>query len=193
MLALVLLLAAAQSTCSPDAQQLLRVAAERAEQPDLIPAINTLQDPVARGCGDAEIARLYLRGLVDAREAFRQGALPSSLVPVRTAIDALDQIARGQPGPAEVARLMLQAAAAAAQSERGEMALYLAHADSMDALLRAAGKPALPVLTVAEVSGELWLQLYSYDEAEAAFKAAARQVGQTPRVVAGLARIAAAR
>src|SRR5690348_6322796 len=113
MLALILLLAA-QAPCSPDAQQLLRVAAERAEQPDLTPALNTLQDAAAGGCADAQIAAIYLRGLVDAREAFRQGALSSTLAPVRAAIESLERISQGQPGPAEIARLMLQAAAAAA-------------------------------------------------------------------------------
>jgi hypothetical protein len=169
------------------------VASDRAQQPDVTSAIEALRAAAAVGCRDGEIGALYLRGLVDAREAFRQGAPPASLVPVRAAIEALERIAQGQAGPAEIARLMLQAAAAGAQSERDEMGLYLEHAERMDALLRGAGQPSAPVLTTAEVSGELWLQVHRYDDAEAAFMRAASQVGQTPRVVAGLARVAAAR
>jgi hypothetical protein len=193
MLALVFLLAAAQAPCSPEARQLVSIASERAEAPDLTAAIDALHAAAAQGCSDAEIGELYLRGLVGAREAFRQGAPPSSLVLVNAAIAALEQIAQSQPGPAEIARLMLHAAAAAAQSERDEMALYLEHAEGMDALLREAGQPAAPVLTVAEISGELWLQVHRYDDARAAFMKAATQVGMTPRVAAGLARVEAAR
>src|SRR6266542_5693417 len=123
MLALVFLLAAAQAPCSPQARQLMSTASERAEEPDLAAAIDALRIASAQGCGDAEIGVLYLRGLVDAREAFRQGGPPASLVPVNAAIDALEQIAQNQPGPAEIALLMLRASAAAAQSERDEMAL----------------------------------------------------------------------
>ena len=86
----------------------------------------------AAGCAEADVAALYLRGLVDARAAFLQGGTPASLTPVREAIEALGRLADNQPGPAEIARLMLQAAAAAAQSERGEMALYLEHATQME-------------------------------------------------------------
>jgi hypothetical protein len=42
-----------------------------------------------------------------------------------------------------------------------------------------------------EVAGDLWLQLYGYDEARAAYLRAAAYLGMTPRVKAGLDRIAA--
>jgi hypothetical protein len=88
---------------------------------------------------------------------------------------------------------MLNAAAAASQSERDEMALYLEHAERMETLLRATRQPAAPVLSVAEVAGELWLQVHRYDDAHAAFTRAESEVGKTPRVVAGLARAAVRR
>lgn len=193
MVGLVLLLIAAQTPCPPDAQQLVWTAAARAQEADLSPSANALREAASRGCTDAEVGALYLRGLVEARDAFRQGAPPDSLVTVHTAIASLERLGQGRPGPAEIARLMLRAAAAAAQSERDEMALYLDHAERMDALLRATGQPAAPVLSAAEISGELWLQVHRYEDAHAAFTTAARQVGQTPRVVAGLARAAARR
>ena len=193
MVGLVLVLIAAQAPCPPDARQLVWTAAARAQQPDLSPAADALRDAASRGCADAEVGALYLRGLVDARDAFRQGAPPESLVSVHEAIASLEQLGQGRPGPAEIARLMLRAAAAAAQSERDEMALYLEHAERMDGLLRATGQPAAPVLSAAEISGELWLQVHRYQDAHAAFTRAASQVGQTPRVVAGLARASVGR
>lgn len=193
MVGLLLFLIAAQAPCPPDAQQLMWTAAARAQEPDLSPSADGLREAASRGCADAEAGALYLRGLIDARDAFRKGAPPESLVSVHTAVASLERLGQGRPGPAEVARLMLRAAAAAAQTERDEMALYLAHAERMDGLLRATGLPAAPVLSAAEISGELWLQVHRYDDAHAAFTRAESQVGRTPRVVAGLARASARR
>ena len=191
--ALVLFLMAAQAPCPADAQALVSQAVARAQEPDLSVAADALRDAASRGCLDADVGAVYLRGLIDAKNAFRQGAPPESLVSVHTAIASLERLGQGRPGPAEVAQLMLRAAAAAAQSERDEMALYLEHAERIDALLRATGQPAAPILSAAEVSGELWLQVHRYEDAHAAFTKAASQVGMTPRVVAGLARAASAR
>lgn len=191
--AFLFLLMAAQAPCPPDARALVSQAAARVQDPDLTAAADALRDAASRGCADAEIGAVYLRGLIDAKEAFRQGAPPESLFAVHNAIASLERLGQGRPGPAEVARLMLRAAAAASQSERDEMALYLDHAERIDTLLRASGQPAAPLLSAAEISGELWLQVHRYDDAYAAFTRAAGQVGMTPRVVAGLARAAAAR
>ena len=191
--ALVLFLMAAQAPCPADAQALVSQAVARAQDPDLSSAADALRDAASRGCADADVGATYLRGLIDAKDAFRQGAPPESLVSVHNAIASLERIAQDKPGPAEIARLLLRAAAAAAQSERDEMALYLDQAERMDGLLRAAGQPAAPILSAAEISGELWLQVHRYEDARAAFTRAASQVGMTPRVVAGLARAAAAR
>src|SRR5688572_17349765 len=117
MVGLVLVLIAAQTPCPPDGQQLIWTAAARAQEPDLSPSADALRDAVSRGCADAEVGALYLQGLVDARDAFRQGAPPESLVSVHKAIASLERLGQGRPGPAEIARLILHAAAAAAQSE----------------------------------------------------------------------------
>jgi hypothetical protein len=193
MVALVFLMLAVQTPCPPDAQALVSAASSRAQEADLSAAAEGFRAAATRGCADADVAAVYLRGLIDAHEAFRLGAPPESLTSVHHAIASLERLAAGRPGPADIARLVLHAAAAAAQSERDEMALDLEHAERMDALLRATGQPAAPVLTVAEVAGELWLQVHRYQDAHAAFTRAAVQAGMTPRVVAGLARAAAAR
>lgn len=191
MAALVLLLLAAQATCPPDAQALVPAAFEHAQEFDVSGAADRLRHAVESGCSDVEVDALYVRGLVDAREAFRQGAPPAALASVHAGIDALQVIARNRPGRAEIARLVLQAAAAAAQSERGEMALYLDQAMRMEGLQRAAGQPGAPIISASEVAGDLWLQIFGYAEARVAFMRAADEGVTTLGVMRGLARTAA--
>ena len=188
---LALLIALAQTPCPPDATKLMAEASVRAEAFDLSGAANRMRMAASLGCAGAEIAALYLRGLVDAREAFRQGAPPESLAPVRTAIASLQSITQGRPGSAEIARLLLQAAAAAAQSERDEMALYLDAASQMETRQRAAGQPGAPVLGSLEVAGDLWLQVYRYADARRSYMQASDEGRATLGVLAGLARTAA--
>jgi hypothetical protein len=138
--------------------------------------------------GASEIEALYLKGLADARAAFEQGAPPESLVPVREAIAALLKMSRERPGPAEIARLTLHAAAAGAQSERDEMAIYLDQATRMEILQLEAKQPGAPGISALETAGDLWLQAFRYDEAIKAYERAAQYVGETPRIRDGLAR-----
>ena len=136
----------------------------------------------------SEVEQLYLRGLAAAAEAYKQGGSEESLVAVREAIDALHGISRGRAGAAEIARLVLGAAAAAAQSEREEMGAYLTHATDMEVLQLAAGEAAAPGISALEAAGDLGLQVHRYDEAVRAYERAATYLGMTPRIAAGLAR-----
>jgi hypothetical protein len=172
----------------PCADAPFREATARVQAFDLAGAVASLGDPPASACADTEVAAAYLRGLAAALDAYKQGGSEESLLPVREAIDELERISAQRPGQAEVARLVLVAAAAAAQSEREEMGAFLTHALAMESLQLAAGQPGAPVLTAHEVAGELWLQVHRFDEARAAFARAAEQVGTTPRITAGLAR-----
>jgi hypothetical protein len=187
---LTVVLSILQAPCPPDAMSLVREGGIRADEFDLASAADRFRAAATEGCAQAEITALYLQGLVDAREAFRQGGAPASLAPVRRAIASLDALAKRRPGPAEIARLTLHGAAAAAQTERAEMRLYLESAMTMESLQRAAGQPSAPV-TAAEAAGDLWLQVHQYDDARRAYAAAEAQVGLTRRVAAGLARAAA--
>ena len=166
----------------------LTEAGERAAEFDLAGAANLLQSAVERGDTNARVAAVYVRGLIEAREAWRQGGSPESLAPVRQAISWLEAMAKGQPGSAEIARLMLQAAAAAAQSEREEMRLYLDTAIRMEALQRAAGMPGAPLVAAAESAGDLWLQVHRYEDARSAYDQAAERFGPSLRTLAGRAR-----
>ena len=190
-LAVGLSLAAQQVLCLREATQLVAEASVRAADLDLRAAAERLDAAVEQGCVGARIAALYVRGLVDSREAFRQGGPPEALVPVRQAIASLEAMAQGSPGPAEIARRLLQASAAAAQSERDEMRLYLESAVRLETIQRAAGEPGAPLVAAAETAGDLWLQVHRYEEARQSYADAAEQVGRTPRVLAGLARAAA--
>jgi hypothetical protein len=189
-LALSALLSATQPGCGTEATALLARASARAAEFDLEGASQQLETDIAGRCEAAQIARLYVGGLIAAREAFRQGGPPELLEPVRQAITSLDAIAKGRPGPAAVARLVLQAASAAAQSERDEMGLYLDSAIHMESLQHTAGQPGAPLVSAAEAAGEFWLQLHGYEAARGAYSLAAAQKGFTMRVLAGLGRSA---
>jgi hypothetical protein len=170
------------------AETLLRDATTRVQAFDLAGAVAKLGDHGSVACPDVALAAIYLRGLAAAFEAYKQGGSEESLVAVREAIGELETMSGQRPGRPEVARLVLIAAAAAAQSEREEMGAFLTHALAMESLQFAAGQPGAPVLTAHEIAGELWLQVHRFDEARAAFARAAKQVGTTPRITAGLAR-----
>ena len=188
---LVAVVFAGAQACPQTAAARLREASVRVQAFDLAGAVEHLRDPAASRCEDIDVAALYLGGLSAAIEAYKQGGSEESLVPVREAIAELEKMSGQRPGAPEVARLVLVAAAAAAQSEREEMAAFLTHAIGMESLQFAAAQPGAPVLSAHEVAGELWLQVHRFDDARAAFERAVEQVGTTPRITAGLARAAA--
>jgi hypothetical protein len=173
-----------------DAASLITEASVHAIEFDLPAATTLLRAAAARGERDAQIAVLYAQGLIDAREAARRGGTAESLAPVRAAIASLEAISKGRPGTAEIARLMLHAAAAAAQSERDEMRLYIESATRMEAIQMAAGMSGAPLVTASETAGDLWLLVHQYDEARRAYDAAGERLGSTLRILAGRARAA---
>ena len=185
-----LVLGPVQAPPPRDAAGLVQEAAVRAAEFDLAGASELLETATSRGDANARIAALYVRGLVDAREAYRSGGAVEALAPVRDAIASLQAIAGGRPGPAEIARLTLQAAVAAAQSERDEMRVYLEAALAMESLQRTAGLPGAPLVSAAEVAGDLWLQVHRYEDARRAYTEEAARVGSTLRILSGLARTA---
>jgi hypothetical protein len=191
VVALAFLLAMAQAPCPADAAALMAEGASRAGEFDVPGAAERMDRAAAGGCESARVAALYLRGLLASREAFSQGAPPAALAPVRDAIVELERMAGNRPGQAELVRLILRAAAASAQSERDEMALYLEHAIQMEAVQRATGQPGAPVLGALEVAGDLWLQVFRYEEARRMYQRAIADGGATMRALAGLARTAA--
>jgi len=184
-MSLALVLAVAPNQSGP-----ITEARDRAAEFDLNGAIERLKTAADGGDTNAQVAMVYVRGLSNAREAARQGGSPESLAPVTQAIAWLGIVSNGRPGPAEIARLTLQGAAAAAQSERDEMRLYLESAVRMETVQRAAGMPGAPLVSAAETAGDLWLQVHHYDEARHAYEDAADRFGASLRTHAGRARAA---
>jgi hypothetical protein len=149
-----------------------------------------LSDDAALACAEPQLAAPYLRGLIAARKAYAAGGTLESLKPVTAAIDELDRLA-GKPVPAEIAKNVLLAAAAASQSEREQMALFLAQALRIESLQLAARQPGAPVATAHEVAGDLWLRVHRYPDARQAYLDAFKLLGPKPRITLGLARSAA--
>ncbi len=177
-------------TDSRDTTSLITEATVHATEFDLEGALSLLQVAAGRGDAFARTAVLYLRGLVSARDAFREGGEPTALAPVQESLTALGEISKGRPGAAEIARLVLQAASAAAQSERDEMRLYIDSAIQMESLQLAAGQGGAPIVSASELAGDFWLQVSRYEDARRAYTEAAERVGFTLRILSGLARTA---
>ena len=183
------LLALQQAPCAPEAMHLLSEASARAFRFNLPAAVESLR--AATSCESAIVAAWYLQGLLDARAAASVGGTAESLAPVRKAITVLEQVARNGSAPPEIARLVLHAAAAAAQTERDEMRLYLESASQLELVQEAGGLAGAPIVTAAEMAGALWLQVDRYDEALRAYEEAERRLGPTPRITLGVARASA--
>ena len=190
MISLLIALALMQGApCHGEAAPHEATAVARGEAFDPAGASDAYFTAAGFGCAEADIAAHYLRGLVAARAAYAYGGSPESLAPVRQAVAFLEARAPSSP-VAEMARVLLLAAAASAQSERGEMGLLLDHAVSLEAVQLEARQPGLPVVTAHEAAGDLWLQVHGYDEARRAYLRAAARLGETRRVRLGLARVA---
>ena len=158
---------------------------ERAAVFDLQGATKQLAGGVA--CPDTAVAYWYVEGLIAASEAYRFGGSPESLEPVKRAIAELESRA-GQVPAAEIAKVVLQAASSASQSEREEMGLLLEYAIDLEAKARAAGQNSAPIVSAYEVAGDLWLQVHRFEDARRAYLAAAEQAGSTRRGTLGMAR-----
>jgi hypothetical protein len=191
MLSIVIAMLLAQPQgCAANAKTSIATAQARAEAFDLSGAVESFAAASAAGCSEARLAALYLRGLIAAREAYPFGGSPESIAPVERALAELDREPLQSLGEAQVVRFVLQAAIAAAQSEREEVALLIEHAIDLETQRRSAGLSGAPVVTAVEVAGDLWLQVHRYDDARRAYARAADRVGRRPRVVLGLARAA---
>lgn len=187
MLLWILLVLAQDGACTPTARvDALRRSADALDVARLVAAVE--REP-AGACRD--LVRAYLEGLRAAEAAYAKGGSPESLAPVRAAIARLRDGAAGRPRWAGVAATVLEAAAAAAQSEREEMAIHLAEASEREAEMLARGEGPVPLVAAQEAAGDLWLRVHRFDDARTAYEAAASRVGRTPRVQLGLARVAA--
>jgi hypothetical protein len=176
--------------CTGDSARHAGLAATRAEAFDLAGAAQAFAAAAAAGCADADVSAHFLKGLVAARAAYEFGGSPESLEPVKAAIAALDARGAAAPGLAQVSRVLLLAAAAAAQSERDQMTLLIDHAIHLESIQIEAGQGGTRGVTAHEAAGDLFLQVHRYEDARRYYGQAAERVGTTPRVRLGLARTA---
>lgn len=133
---------------------------------------------------DREVQRLAMDGWVAARELAPKGGALELLGPVNLRLRALD----GLPGvAARYADVAIRAAVSAAQDERDEMEVFLAHARDLSDTMALAGAPAQWPLPIDELAGELWLEVDRYPEARDAYLRATR-VKPTANAWVGLAR-----
>ena len=191
MLSIALALVLAQAAvCTGKSGASVASAQSRADAFNLVAAAAAFESAVAAGCPQARLPALYLRGWLAARDAYRFGGSPESVAPVRKVLDDLDALPPDAAGEGEIARFVLRAAIAAAQSERDEMSLLIEHAITLEARRRAASLPGAPVITAHEAAGDLWLQVHRYDDASRAYARAAERIGPTRRITLGLARAA---
>jgi hypothetical protein len=185
MIPLLVAFALGQAPCG-DSAALVAAATERAAVLDLRGARARLAGDLS-GCAEIAVPYWYLRGLIAAREAYSYGGSPESLEPVKLAMAQLAS-RRSETRAAEIARVILMAASAAAQSEREEMGLLLDHALDLERRQRSAGLPGAPIVTAHEIAGDLWLQVHRFEDARRAYRNASEQIGSTRRVTLGLAR-----
>lgn len=147
--------------------------------------------PASSVSSNGRVAALFSRGLGAARAAWPGGVGPMAEI-ARRAAESLDRMAQaeGRQGRAELARVIVLAAIAAAQEERDELQVLLSHATDLDVGADGrdtSGLPPLP-LPVPEIAGDLWLQVDRYEEAIAAYTTATERHPERGRSWLGLAR-----
>lgn len=145
----------------------------------IVAAIATLSQDA-----DREVQRLAMEGWSAARALAPKGGALDLLGPVNLRLRALDAL----PGmPARYADVAIRAAVSAAQEERDEMEVFLAHARDLSDTMALAGAPAQWPLPIDELAGELWLEVDRFTEARDNYLRATK-VRPTVNAWVGLAR-----
>jgi len=178
---------AAEFLKGPGAPPIALIARHALETGDWGAAMALKDDP-----SDRDGIAAYARGLAAARAAWLRET-PALLDIARTAAHSLERRAaeQGTQSLAELHRVSVMAAIAAAQEERAELGLFLTHATSMVVRPRPARAPTHPLIPVHELAGDLWLQVSRFRDAARAYAEALERHPGRPRAVIGLARASA--
>lgn len=135
--------------------------------------------------GDArDLQRIAMDGWAAARAIAPKGGAVELLGPVNLRLKALDAFPDTSARYAEIA---IRAAVSAAQDERDELGLLLAHARDLSNQMALIGAPAVFPLPIDELEGELWLEVDRVAEARDAYERATKSA-PTPNAWIGLAR-----
>jgi hypothetical protein len=134
----------------------------------------------------------YVQGVLAARAAW-PGGRSEPLARARESVNRLARLASVEDTfeRTELRRVSVLAAIAAAQEERDELTLLVAHGQHIASQLNGAGVPDDDLLPFDELVGDLWLQLHRFSDALQHYRAA---VGAHPvRTRAWIGRARAAR
>ena len=148
----------------------------------ILAAVLFLQAPA-----DNAVQRIAIEGWTEARALAPKGGAVELLGPVNLRLKALDAFPDTSARYAEIA---IRAAVSAAQEERDELGLLLAHARDLSNQMALIGAPAQWPLPIDELEGELWLEVDRFAEAREAYERATKS-RPTPNAWVGLARASA--
>jgi hypothetical protein len=135
---------------------------------------------------DREIERIANEGWLAARALAPIGAPRDRLGPVNRSLERLDTLIANVA--ARYADAAIRAGISAAQEERDEMTVFLAHARALSDQMALTGSAARWPLPIDELEGELWLEVDRFLEARDAYQRATKTTG-SPRAWLGLARV----
>lgn len=152
-------------------------------------AWSPLADAATPLCPAVRLAWLATRGWLLARALAAVGGDVTQLAPVQETLRSLEDLRGGASQSLEVeyAQTAIRAATAAAQDERGELALLLDHARDLAERLASRGGRAEWPRSFNLLAGELWFEVDRYEESYAAYERALRADGSSA------ARVGAAR
>ncbi len=140
-----------------------------------------LQQPAP---GDVDLQRIATQGWTAARALAPSGGAVDSLGPVNLQLKALDAFPDSSARYAETA---IRAAVSAAQEERDELGLLLAHARDLSNQMALIGAPAQLPLPIDELEGELWMEVDRFTDSRDAYERATKSA-PSPNAWIGLAR-----
>lgn len=133
---------------------------------------------------DRDVQRIAMDGWTAARALAPKGGAVEFLGPVNLRLKALDAFPDTSARYAEIA---IRAAVSAAQEERDELSVLLAHARDLSNQMALIGVPAQFPLPIDELEGELWLEVDRFTDARDAYERASKS-HPTPNAWIGLAR-----
>jgi hypothetical protein len=133
---------------------------------------------------NTNLQRIAMEGWTEARALAPKGGAVEFLGPVNLRLKALDAFPETAARYAEIA---IRAAVSAAQEERDELGLLLAHARDLSNQMQLIGSPAQWPLPIDELEGELWLEVDRFTESRDAYERATK-AHPTPNAWIGLAR-----
>jgi tetratricopeptide (TPR) repeat protein len=156
------------------------------------PSVSDQPGPAATAddtCLGDRLIRSTLQAWKSARDLASQGGVGELLGPTLKIVnEELERLRAGDLAlEAEYAQTAIRAAIAAAQDERPEMELLLAHARDLTERLAARSRRALWPRPFNLLAGELWLEVDRYEDARLAYERAVTDRA-TPLALSGLAR-----